>query len=167
MGVHALKSARSRLNIVDAAIIVIVVLAVLFGVRHFAPSSSSGANAKTVSAQVTFISNPTSNWRQLAPRIAVGDPVQAVLSGTPYAFGTVSSLSVTRSLLSVPDASGQLHIVNDPANRKIQIEITVQASGGKTGPYTVNGNPLFLGEPLTVQAGPVSLTGFVSNVTSP
>jgi len=160
-----LNSGQPRLNAVDLVIVVIVILAVAFAIHHFAPSSGgAGANSKPVTAEVVFTTTPAANWPKLLPKLASGEAVHAVLSGTPFPFGNLVGTTVIPTRLSEPTSSGKLIVVTDPLTKRLQLKIQVQASGGEKTAYTVNGNPVYLGQSLTLDAGPVQLTGTISDI---
>lgn len=152
-----------RLNIVDLVILLLVIFGLIYVAGKFLPKSSSSATAARTMHAV-FISQPVNTWQPFVSRMHSGVTVNAVLGGTAYPFGKLESAAVVPNKISAPNAQGTLVATTDPLSREIQLTITVQASGGTTGAYTVSGNPIYLGQQVEMEAGPVQLTGYIESI---
>lgn len=158
-GWQPLKS--RRLNVVDLVIVLLVVFAVMFLAEKVAPKGSSTTTSKPM--QAVFISNTLPVWKPLMTDLTPGSQVQAVLGGTTYPFGTLVQATVKPAYVSAPNAQGQWVAGSDPLQRRIQLTVKINAVQTKTG-YTVNSNPVYIGQLIVMTAGPVQLTGYLETV---
>lgn len=158
-GCGPLKS--SRFNVVDVVIVLLIAFTLIFVAKKFAPRT--GATAKATRMEAVFVSNPMPIWTSLMPHLASGDAVEAVLGGTAYPFGTLASAKLLPSMVAAPTSQGTWKAASDPLSRKIELTVTVQASAGKNG-YTVNANPVYLGQEVILEAGSVQLTGYIKTI---
>ena len=151
-----------RFNVIDLIIVLIVVLGIAYiGKKIMKPATTAAG----IPVTIEFQSAPTEYYNRDLRLLSTGETVHAVEGGVTYVLGTLAKRSAVPQIITIQLGNGTLKKAVDPVDRLMMLSIDAKAAKSVSGGYLFSNNPLFVGEALYLQIGPLQIGGTVIGIT--